>query len=185
MDNRAIIRLIDLNNGQEMLELLALQTAAYMKEAEMIGLTDIPPFFDSPAAVRASGDLYYGLYEDGMLAGAVSIRKAPPAPLAAEGEEQGESLHIGRLMVHPGRMRQGIGSRLLQHAAGLADSRGLSLNVLAVATHQAALALYRRFGFVPVRQHPAVNGLMLEELVRPAATAPLTEHKEAGPHEPV
>lgn len=155
MEQKSAIRLIDLDDGREMLELLALQAVAYLKEAEMIGLTDIPPLLESPASVRESGQSYYGLFTEEGLAGAISLQK-----------ESG-LLHICRLMVRPDRLRRGIASALLEFAVHLAEQAGESLRVMAVATNHAALILYGRFGFQTVDRHPAVNGLTLYEMVRP------------------
>lgn len=162
MEGQEAIRLIDLDDGKEMLELLALQTAAYIKEAEMIGLTDIPPLLESPATVRNSNEAYYGLYAAGKLEGAIALKEEQSLWASAGA---GDCLHICRLMVQPNRLRQGIASRLVGHAVDLARRSGLSASVLAVSTNQAAVSLYIRYGFRTIRQHPAANGLVLNEMV--------------------
>jgi ribosomal protein S18 acetylase RimI-like enzyme len=158
-----MVRLIDLDNTQEMLELLALQTAAYKKEAELVGLADIPPLLQSPQSVRASGEVYYGFFTEAGLAGAVSLKREQPSLLAAPPGP--ERLHICRLMVQPGMFRRGIASALLQRVLDLAASERLDTVVLAVSVNEPAMALYGRFGFETIRQHPAIGGLTLNEMV--------------------
>ncbi|WP_438448485.1 GNAT family N-acetyltransferase [Gorillibacterium sp. sgz5001074] len=143
-----------------MLALLALQMAAYVKEAEMIGLPDIPPLFESPDAVRSSGERFYGFYDEGVagaeeLVGAVSLLDRGP-----------DRLEIRRLMVRPERFRQGVASALLRFVRELAGGRTLSVRT--VTANTAALALYGRFGFRPVWEEPTVLGLTLVELPRAA-----------------
>lgn len=160
------IRKIELQDGQELLQLLSLQMAAYVKEAEMIGLPDIPPLFESPETIRSSGETFYGYYPDvsaqpghgsGPL-GAVSVRR----------EEEG--LRICRLMVRPECFRRGIASRLLRYVLEHTDGGAGSVTVRTVTSNTAAWALYARHGFRPTGRETAVNGLVLAELaVRPPA----------------
>ncbi|MDF2927395.1 MAG: family acetyltransferase [Paenibacillaceae bacterium] len=163
MEAERTIRLIDLYEGNGMLELLALQMAAYVKEAEMIGLTDIPPLLESPASVRSRGEAHYGLYEDNQLAGAVSL-KLEHGGLGRL--EMAPALRICRLMVHPAHLRRGVASRLIRYAiaAGQAEEAKY-LTVSAVSVNEAALALYSRFGFITLAQHAAVHGLTLNEML--------------------
>lgn len=154
-----MIRLIDMNHTQEMLELLALQADAYKKEAELVGLADPPPLLQSPQTVRNSGERYYGYYMDGNLAGAVSLKREEPGP------PDPPRLLICRLMVRSGLLRRGIASGLLRHMLQLAAEEGLDVAVLSVATNTPAMSLYARFGFATVRQHPAIGGLTLNEMV--------------------
>ena len=163
-------RLIDLDNTQEMLELLALQAAAYNKEAELVGLADIPPLLQSPQSVRASGEVYYGFFTEEGLAGAVSLKREQPSLLAAPPGPA--RLHICRMMVQPGMFRRGIASALLRRVLELAAAEGLDTVVLAVSVNEPAMALYGRFGFETIRQHPAIGGLTLNEMVaKPAVQA--------------
>ncbi|MNN65149.1 hypothetical protein D3C81_1806300 [compost metagenome] len=54
----------------------------------------------------------------------------------------------------------------------LAAADGLDTAVLAVSINEPAMALYGRFGFETIRQHPAIGGLTLNEMVaKPAVQA--------------
>ncbi|RAU95066.1 GNAT family N-acetyltransferase [Paenibacillus sp. YN15] len=158
-----MVRLIDLDNTQEMLELLALQMAAYQIEAEWVGLADVPPLLQSPQSVRDSGEIYYGCFMEDRLAGAVSLKREQPSLLAAPPGPV--KLHICRLMVQPGLLRRGIASELLRRVLQLAAAEGLDVTVLAVSINEPAMSLYGRFGFRTIRQHPAIAGLTLNEMV--------------------
>lgn len=66
-----------------------------------------------------------------------------------------DELHILNVAVHPGERRHGHAARLLQHIleeASCNKTRVVSLEVR--ASNQAALALYRRFGFREVGTRP-------------------------------
>lgn len=166
-----MVRLIDLENNQEMLELLALQTAAYKKEAELVGLTNVPPLLQSPQSVRDSREVYYGNYKEAVLVGAVSLKQEQSSLLASPQEKL--RLHICRLMVLPAMFRRGIASELLRYVLKLASADGLEVAVLSVSTNEPAMALYGRFGFQTIRQHPAIGGLTLNEMVcQPGGPAP-------------
>ncbi|MNP80532.1 Acetyltransferase (GNAT) family protein [compost metagenome] len=61
--------------------------------------------------------------------------------------------------------RRGIASALLRHVLQLAAGEGLDVAVLAVSINEPAMSLYGRFGFSTIRQHPAIGGLTLNEMV--------------------
>lgn len=152
------IRIIDLQDSGELLQLLALQMAAYVKEAEMIGLTDIPPLLESPETLRRSGETFYGCYPDadgGELAGAVSVRREA---------DEADGLRICRLMVRPERFRRGIAALLLRFILEEASGGTGTVNVRTFTTNTAAMALYSRYGFLPTGRVTEVNGLTLAEL---------------------
>lgn len=156
------IRPIDLTHTGDMLNLLSLQMAAYIREAEMIGLSDIPPLLESPDSIRGSGERFYGYYIDDAegryLAGAVSVQSGTAS--------SSKLWAIRRLMVQPDRFRQGIGTALVRHVLESAALEGASVSVRCVSTNHAALALYRSLSFVPVRHYPPLdNGLILTELL--------------------
>ncbi|MFD7525355.1 GNAT family N-acetyltransferase [Paenibacillus chitinolyticus] len=135
-----MMRQIPLDDVQAVLELLALQTTAYLVEAELIGYKDIPPLRDSPLTLRCSKETFTGYYvndrEEGReeLAGAIAW------------EEKGTELTITRLMVHPRHFRQGIASALIRHALTTNPQAGRFV----VSTGEAnlpAVRLYEKFGF--------------------------------------
>lgn len=86
-------------------QIWSLQHQAYRLETRAVGLAEAPPLPDTFDSIRSSGDAYYGvLSEDGRLLGAAAVRSEAPG-----------TLDITRLMVHPERLRQGIGSSLVRY----------------------------------------------------------------------
>lgn len=66
-----------------------------------------------------------------------------------------DEAHVTNIAVDPQRRRQGIARHLLGHLAGIAIERGAEAMTLEVrVSNEAALGLYREFGFAPagVRQ---------------------------------
>lgn len=120
--------------------LLLSQRADYMK--------DFFPFrFDAETIEgilrRAHEDRFWGIEVDGALAGLCMLR----------GFDEGYSRPSFGLMVAEDCAGRGLGSRALQHALAWCRQRGVSEVMLKVAAdNSAALAIYRRAGFVPVER---------------------------------
>lgn len=84
--------------------ILDLQRLAYQSEARLLGNFRIPPLLQTLEDIRGEfrcGVFLKALDEDGRIVGSVR-------GFAREG-----TLFVGKLMVHPDRRRQGLGSRLL------------------------------------------------------------------------
>ena len=115
-----------------------LQQASYPIEAKLIGLDIIPPMLDTPETLAACGESFVGCFEaGGRLVGAVSYKLF----------DEGGTLDIHRMMVHPDRFRFGIASRLL---ASVLTLPGLRKAIVSTGTANApAVALYERHGFRP------------------------------------
>ncbi len=65
-------------------------------------------------------------------------------------DPDGDQAHVTNIVVHPDHRRQGVGSRLMSHLAGVAIDRGCVAWTLEVrSTSTGAQELYRRFGFAP------------------------------------
>jgi ribosomal protein S18 acetylase RimI-like enzyme len=136
-------------------QLWALQHVAYREEAKRIGVSDLPPLKDTVASLQACGETFYGLYtDDGELAGAVSTE-----------EETGGRTVICRMMVHPERFRQGIGSRLLKHVIA-AVAPGSELAVTAEIRNEPAVRLYERYGFRRVQTFRPAPGITMVQFSR-------------------
>lgn len=80
----------------------------------------------------------------------VDPEPAAPANLAAAllGWQIFEDFHVNRVAVLPGRRREGLGRKLMQHALQVAQSEGATAALLEVRADNApALALYETMGF--------------------------------------
>lgn len=134
--------------------LVALQRAAYAVEAALIAHDGIPQLTETPGELVDAGLTWLGvLDDDGLPVAAVAFSRHPGAV--------GELLDVERLVVHPGRFRQGLG-RALVSALPPAP-------VTVVATGRdnlPALALYASLGFTPVAEQEVAPGLWIRRLVR-------------------
>lgn len=114
--------------------LVALQQVSYRVEAELIGNDSIPPLQESADAVAALDLTFLAIEVEGELVGALGYTVADGV------------LDIDRLVVHPNRIRGGLGGRLVDAVlARVPHERAV------VSTGQGnhpARRLYERAGFV-------------------------------------
>ncbi|MBB6638460.1 GNAT family N-acetyltransferase [Cohnella thailandensis] len=126
------LQLSDRNAAEE---LWSLQHSAYRIEAQLIGVTDLPPLHDTIDMLRGSSDVVFGARdESNELVGAVAVE---------EGEHENT---ISKLMVHPNAFRRGVGSRLLKHALAAYPEEKTWL-LTAEIRNKPAIALYEKAGF--------------------------------------
>ncbi|GAA4395368.1 GNAT family N-acetyltransferase [Tsukamurella soli] len=134
-------------------ELLTLQRAAYVTEAQAHGDLALPPLtqtLDQLTAELASDALdAFGLRtRAGRLVAAVRLVTTA----------DGAIVDLGRLVVAPDLQGRGLGSRLLRHAlAGLAGS-GTRVRLFTGERSAANLRLYARFGFAETHRSPSGAG---------------------------
>lgn len=134
----SMIARLPLEDADIVEQIWSLQHQAYRLETRAVGLAEAPPLPDTFDSIRSSGDAYYGvLSEDGELLGAAAVRSEAPG-----------TLDITRLMVHPERLRQGIGSSLVRYVLDN-HPEAKRFTVAASSQNAPAVALYRRCGFVP------------------------------------
>ncbi|MFD0904005.1 GNAT family N-acetyltransferase [Actinomadura sediminis] len=155
-------------------EILTVQRAAYLTEAQLYGDPFIPPLVESldqvRAALRDAGGFALKAVLDGRLAGAVRVRFNDRTCL------------IGRLVVAPDLQGRGIGGRLLRAvedaAAGRADACALFTGHLSDGN----LRLYRRAGYRETRRERVAAHLTHVHMRKPlgAATAEPSEASEAA-----
>ena len=124
-------------------ELLTLQRAAFVTEAQLYDDPRLPALVETLDELRAAlGALALAAHSGPRLVGSVRARVA------------GGVLHVGRLVVAPDRQGQGIGGALL---AAVERSAGPGVHTAALFTgHRSAgnLRLYRRAGYVEQRREP-------------------------------
>ena len=135
-------------------ELLTLQRAAYVTEAQLYDDVRLP------ALVQTPDELADELAQSSCLAALAGSRLVG----AVRTRERGGVLHVGRLVVAPDLQGRGIGTRLL-----LAAERSTTLPRAALLTgarSTADLRLYRRHGYVETAREPLRPGLELVHLVK-------------------
>jgi GNAT superfamily N-acetyltransferase len=135
-------------------ELLTLQRAAYVTEAQLYDDVRLP------ALVQTPDELADELARSSCLAALAGSRLVG----AVRTRERDGVLHVGRLVVAPDLQGRGIGTRLL-----LAAERSTTLLRAALFTgarSTANLRLYRRHGYVETAREPVRPGLELVHLVK-------------------
>lgn len=122
-------------------ELLTLQRAAYMTEAQLNGTADLPPLTQTLDELRASvsDDMVLQARRGGRLVGSVLGRVEPG--------EAGDSWYVGRLMVAPDLQGQGIGGRLLSDIEQLAPESCRTFRMVTGAASGPNLEFYARHGY--------------------------------------
>ena len=142
-------------------ELLTLQRAAFVTEAQLYGDPMLPALVetlpDLLVAVQAGPALT--ARDDGRLVGAVRTRVADGV------------LHVGRLVVAPDQQGRGIGRSLL---AEVEQAAGAAVRSAALFTgHRSAgnLRLYARAGYVEQRRERVDDVLTLVHLAKPLPRA--------------
>ncbi len=96
--------LIEKAQKEDLKEILELQYLAYQSEAKLFGDMDIPPLKQTLEEVYAEfekGTILKEMDENGVIIGSVRAY------------QDGETVYIGKLMVHPEMQKKGIGTKLL------------------------------------------------------------------------
>jgi chorismate mutase len=135
-------------------EVLTVQRAAYLAEAQLYGDPGIPPLTETLEEVAAA-----------VAAGTVLTATAGPRVVGAvRGEVAGGVLSIGRLAVAPDQQGRGIGGALL---AAVERTPGARRAVLFTGARSAGnLRLYGRAGYREERREQVSAGLELVHLAK-------------------
>lgn len=115
-------------------DLLTLQHGAYAIEAELIGDNRIPPLHEDEAGLVAAGLSWLLELKGSRIIGALGYRHV----------SEGYAVDIDRLIVDPGHLRKGIGSRLVLRALDICPRAQVSTG----RDNAPARWLYEHLGFV-------------------------------------
>lgn len=142
--------IIERASSEDAKEILSLQKLAYLSEAEIYGDYSIPPLLQTLDQLRADFESLHFLKAsiDGELAGSV------------RGSMQGETCHIGRLIVHPDFRNRGIGSRLMTDIEACFDG-AVRYELFTGHLSERNLRLYRSLGYAPFKTEAVTDGLTL------------------------
>ncbi|MCA0296755.1 MAG: GNAT family N-acetyltransferase [Actinobacteria bacterium] len=135
-------------------EVLTLQRAAYVSEAQLYGDPHLPPL------VQTLDDLAREL--EGP---ALGLRLGPRLVAAVRWTRTGDQANIGRLVVAPDLQGHGLGTTLLRAAE---DASGATqFELFTGHLSEANLRLYRREGYVEARREHLSPTVQLVFLVKP------------------
>lgn len=136
-------------------EILTLQRAAYVTEAQLYGDPYIPPLVESVEQVRAAIEAAVVLkaVEDGRIIGAV------------RGALSGTTCRVGRLVVAPDRQGGGVGTALLR-ALHERVPQARAFDLFTGHLSEGNLRLYRRLGYRETRRERMDDHLTLVHLRR-------------------
>lgn len=148
------VKLLNLKDRRLVERLIALQYDAYMVEAELMGLKDLPPMYENAESLQSSHETFWGSFDGAELVGVLSAT------------EQGDVTEICRLMVAPSHFRRGIASRLLEHALAMAGPDA-TFHVSTGRANAPAIMLYKKYGFVEGGLREVEPGIEMLKLTRP------------------
>ncbi len=140
-------------------EVLTVQRAAYVTEAQRYGSPELPPLRESLDTLRAdlaSGRPALGAWLRDRLVGSV------------RGRPDGERMEVSRLAVAPDLRRLGIGARLLAAVEAVAPPGIRTLWLVTGAESDGSLALYRCAGYGEVGHDTDAAGVPLVVLAKAA-----------------
>jgi len=140
---RSVARLADTDAG----EVLTLQRAAYVPQAQLHDDLRMPPLTQTLEELRAEladpAVVALGVRDGGRLVAAVRLRVLADGVVA-----------LGRLAVAPDRQGEGLGTLLLR-AAGTAVPGTRRIDLFTGSLSAGNLSLYRREGYVETHRTPA------------------------------
>ncbi|MFI2713094.1 GNAT family N-acetyltransferase [Micromonospora sp. NPDC018662] len=142
-------------------EILTVQRAAYLVEAQRYRDLFLPPLTETLDEVRAAlagPDVVLAARRGTRLVGSVRARL------------DGDTAHVGRLSVAPDQQGHGIGGRLLTAVEHACAGRVARFALFTGAESADNLGLYARRGYLVVAHRPDENGnrLAVLEKVNPA-----------------
>jgi GNAT superfamily N-acetyltransferase len=136
--------------GEDAGEILTLQRAAYVTEAQAHADPGLPPLRQTLPELRAelaSADVSaLGIRDRGRLIATVRLRHDPAAPGSAE---------VARLAVAPDRQGEGLGTRLLVEVERHARPGVTALVLFTGDRSHRNLRLYTRHGYVETHRTPS------------------------------
>ncbi len=131
---------------EDLREIWALQHLAFQSEAALLNDPQIPPLRQTLAELQAEcrNSLVLKATVEGKLVGSIRARV------------QDETVYIGKLMVHPGWQKGGIGTMLLREIESVFPGKRFTL--LTSSRSLSNLRLYEKNGYLRCKETPMPGG---------------------------
>jgi tRNA (guanine37-N1)-methyltransferase len=131
-------------------ELLTLQLACWVREAQANETLDIPPLREDLAAVQA----WLGTWTTFV------VRSGTRLVAAVRGRLEGDTWEVGRLMVAPDLRGRGLGRWLLGHVESAAPAEARRVSLVTGARSEANLRMCKKAGYRFDRVQPDDTGVV-------------------------
>jgi ribosomal protein S18 acetylase RimI-like enzyme len=140
-----MIKVLDNKNNEVAEQIIKLQKASYIVEAELIGFMQIPPLLELSEDILNSKETYYGYFVGQDLGGMISyiIEK--------------DVLDICKVAVHPDFFKRGVATRLIRFVE---QTEGIKRIIVSTGLkNDPAVKLYTTLGFVETRVFEVEQGV--------------------------
>lgn len=128
-----MIKLLDNKDFDIAEQIVNLQKASYIVEAEIIGFMGIPPLREIPEDIMKGKETYYGFFVENDLAGMISY------------EVEDDVLDICKVAVHPDYFKRGIATQLVR---SVEKTSGIKRIIVSTGLKNTpAVNLYTELGF--------------------------------------
>ena len=128
---------------------------SYAVEAKLLRAVDFPPLKRPIEAFLKTETDFYGFYKANQLAAVIEIETTPKTD---QTNNSTSSTHIQSLVVRPEYFRQGIARSLINFVFNVCDSEVFSVET--GLANEPAINLYKKFGFVEVKQWDTNHGVI-------------------------
>lgn len=142
-----MIKVLDNKNIEAAEQIVKLQKASYIVEAELIGFMQIPPLLELPEDILNSEEAYYGYYVGQDLGGMISyiIEK--------------DVLDICKVAVHPDFFKRGIATQLIRFVE---QTEGIKRIIVSTGLKNSpAVKLYTSLGFTETHICEVEQGVLI------------------------
>ena len=112
----------------------------------------IPQLYDTEESLADCGETFLGFISDGILQGVLSFCKTD------------HQMEICRLVVHPIYFNRGIATELLSFFLKEFVREGEQVKVSTGAANHPAKALYKKFGFIEIKNREVAPDVSITEL---------------------
>lgn len=128
-----MIKKLNMKNSELAREFLTLQRLAYKIEADLIGVENFPPLNQTITDLNKETESFWGYFDERQLIGGISLEYLP------------SEIIISRLVVHPSRFSESIGTSLVKYV--LEQNIGKRVSVSTAKKNYPAVKLYEKLGF--------------------------------------